>query len=244
MTTTNFQGDKASQMFRGKGQSSAAQLFYAESADLFADAIKKNLKPGKYSLVDLGGHKGEFLGEVLAKLSEYDFDSLVIDVVDGVDAGLKAKKIKGDIRNTGLTDKSVDIVIMRYVLSWNLFEDQKSVLEEISRICRGICVIQHQGANNENPKLLQTASAKIFSGSIIPRLKRDKGFFTESGQVEKWLNELGIDYEKIQERTVETLSETFIEKFALTSEEARNLKETLSGCDYINQSAFVLNFSK
>ena len=234
------QGSNASPMFRGKGKSRAAELFYNESADFFADIIRNNIKPGTYSLADLGGHKGEFLAELLTKLPEYNFESTVIYREAGLESGV-GKKVVGDIRSTPFSDKSIDVVILRYVLAWNLLADQLLVLKEISRICRGICIIQHQGADSSDPKPLQEASAKIFGG-IVPRLKRDNGYFTESKQVERWLEEIGVIYEKIQERKIETLSETFIEKFNLSVEEADIIKNALCGCDYIMQSTYILRF--
>ena len=131
---------------------------------------------------------------------------------------------------------------MRYVLAWNSLEDQRNILKEIARICNGIAIIQHQGADSADPSPLQKASTQIFSGEI-PVLKRSHGYFTESKQIEKWMDELGLSYEKIQEKKVETLSETFIEKFKLEENDSVLLKQTLSGCDYINQSTYVVKFN-
>jgi SAM-dependent methyltransferase len=190
----------------------------------------------------MGGHKGEFLKELLDELPEYHFDPIIIDVVEGIDPDLKAKKIIGDIKSTNFPDKSFDLIIVRYVLAWNRMENQKPILKEISRLCRGICIIQHQGADSADPLPLQNASAKIFSGEVIPRMKRDEGFFTESRLIEQWMKELEINYSKIMERRIETLSETFIEKFGLDQSESELIIKTFANCDYINQSTFLLDF--
>ena len=243
MGKINYQGDKASEVFSGNGRGNAVKLFYAESADLFAYVIKENIKPGNYTLADLGGHKGEFLSQIINKLPDYSFDSVVVDVTeDNVGSQTQFRKIQRDIRNTGFLDKSIDFVIMRYVLAWNAFVDQKSILEEISRICRCICIIQHQGADSLDPKPLQTAAEKIFNGEVISKLKRDNGFFTESRIIEKWMGEIGINYTKIQERRIETLSELFIEKFDLSDEESQKVRNALASCDYMMQSCYVLDF--
>lgn len=239
-----YQGSNASEIFRGNGQSAASKLFYNESAKTFAKIIRDNLEVGNYTLLDMGGHKGEFLKEMLNEVSEYKFSSTVIDIVDGIDLNLNATKIVGDIGNTNFPDKSFDLIIIRYVLAWNRLENQKLILKEISRLCKGICIIQHQGADSDNPSSLQEASAKIFLGEVISRMKRDEGFFTESKTLESWMKELHINYAKISERKIETLSETFIEKFNLSQTESELLIKALDGCDYINQSTFLLDFRK
>ncbi|MEI8328356.1 MAG: hypothetical protein WCG02_04470 [Candidatus Taylorbacteria bacterium] len=51
-----------------------------------------------------------------------------------------------------------------------------------------------------------------------------------------------MPYRKIQERKVETLSETFVEKFELNDHEAGIVRDVLKGCDYIMQTTWVLDF--
>ncbi|MEI8328359.1 MAG: methyltransferase domain-containing protein [Candidatus Taylorbacteria bacterium] len=235
------QGTNAENIFHGKGESQASKLFYTESTPFISEIIKNNLEPGRYTLVDLGGHKGELLRELLLRLPDYNFEASIIDEEEGLDADLNVKKIVADITNTPLVDKSVDVAVMRYVLPWNAFEKQKLIFKEIARICKGICIIQHQGANSNNPRPLQDASKRLFSG-IVPKLKRDNGFFTESSQIELWMDELNIHHEKLQERKIETLSEMFIEKFNLSSDDTALTRETLKGCDYIMQTTWILRF--
>jgi len=237
----NFQGINAEKIFHGQAKSPASQLFYAESAPLFSKIIRENLKPGTYSLVDLGGHRGEFLSELSKDLPEFNFESTVVDKVDGLDPNFSAKKITANIINIPLSDKSADIVILRYVLPWDSFDNQKLILNEAKRLCKQLCIIQHQGADSVDPGPMQQAALRLFGGNP-PRLKRDNGFFTESKQVEKWMDELHMPYKKIQERKVETLSETFVEKFELNDQEADMVREVLRGCDYIMQTTWVLDF--
>jgi hypothetical protein len=237
----NFQGNNAEKIFHGHAKSLASQLFYSESAPLFSKIIKETLKQGTYSLVDLGGHKGEFLCELSKSLPDYNFESIVVDKIDGLDPDVNARKIMADIIDVPLPDKSADIVILRYVLPWDSFENQKLILNEAKRLCRKLCIIQHQGADSADPIPMQQAALKLFAGNPS-KLKRENGFFTESKQVEKWMDELHITYKKFQERRVETLSETFVEKFGLDDEEASIVRDVLRGCDYIMQTTWVLDF--
>ena len=216
-------------------------MFYGESADLFSSEIKRYLKPGNYFLADLGGHKGELLADILQKLPEYNFDSTIIDINEGIEEKLSAKKIIADITKIPFHDKSIDIVVVRYVLAWNSLEKQKEILKEISRITKGIAIIQHQGSSDENPQGLQNASDKLFDGEI-PILKRVGYLFTEPSRIESWMQELGIRYERIQQRKIDGLSELFIEKFSLSDIEAQKTRDILAGNDYILQTTWVLKF--
>lgn len=237
----NDQGINSIDVFHGKGKSTVTKEFYADSAPLFANLIRKNLNAGKYSLVDLGGHKGELLGDVLSLLPEYEFDSFVIDRVPGLEEKTKATKIVRDITNTGFSDKSIDIAIMRYVLPWDAYDRQKLILKEAQRITKDFIIIQHQGAPSDNPKPLQNALIKLFGGSV-PTLKREYGFFTESSQVEKWMSELGLKYKKIEEKYLQKLSDLFIEKFKLNSKESEATRQILGGCDGITVTTWLIRF--
>ncbi len=239
----NDQGANSIQAFHGKGKANAIKLFYGDSASLFAKLIRNNLKAGKYTLVDLGGHRGEVLGDMLPLLPEYEFKAVIIDKVRGIDEGVKARKIVGDIIGNEMPDKSADIVLMRYVLPWDSYENQKLILKEVQRICKGFAIIQHQGAQSDNPKPLQDASLKLWSGAV-PVLKRDFGFFTEAKQVERWMTELGINFEKLDQKYIGTLSEMFIEKFNLNETDAQATKDILSGCDGIEITTWLLRFNK
>ncbi|MFA6601666.1 MAG: class I SAM-dependent methyltransferase [Candidatus Paceibacterota bacterium] len=235
----NEQGANSIDVFHGRSQSYVIQAFYKDSVPLYAGLIRKNLKPGRYSVADFGGHKGELLSEFISALPEYQFEPIILDKVEGLETSLNFKKIVGDIIGNSLPNKSVDIVIMRYVLPWDAYENQKLILNEVKRVCKNLAIIQHQGAPSDNPKPLQEAT-KVLWGGTIPTLKRDHGFFTESSQVEKWMVELGMNFEKVEEKYIETLSEMFIEKFKLNESEADQTKKILNGCDGITITTWVV----
>ena len=238
----NEQGVNAQKLFYGQMEGQAVELFYSESAELFANTISKIMAPGSYSLIDLGGHKGELFSEVKEKLPDYHFKAIIADKVDGIDPNLGAEKIVTDVTHTPFENKSADIVIVRYVLAWNTPENQKEILKEISRITKGIAIIQHQGADSDNPALLSEAQSKLFSGDI-PELKRDLNYsWTDPRTLETWMNELGIKYSTIQDRRIDGLSDLFIEKYGLTDQKADSVKEMLHNYDYVMQTTWVLDF--
>lgn len=157
------QGVNAENIFHGEATSEVARLVYKESTPLFSKAISQNLEPGEYILADLGSHKGEFLQDLKANLTQYKFKTIAVDVnKDNLESNDADHKIISNIAEIDLADKSVDITIVRYALAWNSIEDQKKILREIERITRHIAVIQHQGANSEQPLGLQKASKELF----------------------------------------------------------------------------------
>ncbi len=236
------QGPNAETIFHGEAASEAAYLIYKESPALFSELIRNNVEPGTYSLTDLGSHKGEFLQDLVGLLPEYSFKTVAVDInQSSLESNNADYRVASNLSRLALADKSTDITIARYALAWNSIEDQKTILSEIKRVTRRIAIIQHQGANSTSPQGLQTASKKLFSGTI-PELKRADFFFSTIEDIEGFMKDLEISFERIQNRDVAGLSNIFIEKYHLSEEEAVKVREILQGNDYINQSAWILKF--
>lgn len=239
------QGDNSLKMFRGESISSAAFSIYSESAPLFAGVITKYMQTiggGEHFIADLGSHKGAFLQDLLSRFPQYKFHSIAIDVNgDDLSENPAEIKINSDLTNINLPDKSVDIVVCRYVLAWNDLESQNKIISEIKRVGRGIGIIQHQGAESENPGPLQNASKDLFSG-VVSKLKRENFFFSTPDQIENLLLSQGVEFECIQDRKVPGLSELLIEKYELSGEDAENVKRILRDSDYVNQTTWILKF--
>lgn len=237
------QGPNAPKIFHGETVSEAAFQMYAESANLFADIIKKSIPVGdECSMVDLGSHKGIFLKDLLGELPEYRFHTIAVDI-NGEDLADNPadEKINSDLSHVNIPDKSVDIVVCRYVLAWNSLEVQKEIISEMKRIGSGLGIIQHQGAESENPVPLQNAAQNLFSG-VVPKLKREDFFFSTPNQVEEILAGQEIQFERIQNRVVFGLSDLLIEKYGLSEQDAEVVKNILKDTDYVNQTTWVLKF--
>lgn len=86
------------------------------------------------------------------------------------------KKNTADLTKIPLEDNGVDIGMARYVLVWNDSEKQQAILKEISRIIKNFAIIQHAGADNENPDDWRKNTNELLSG-IIPKIKRSGHFF-------------------------------------------------------------------
>jgi ubiquinone/menaquinone biosynthesis C-methylase UbiE len=183
---------------------------------------------------------GDFLKDLIALLPEYTFKTIAIDVnADDLEKNKADQKIVSNLTKIEVPDRSVDIVICRYTLAWNNLETQREILREIKRISKGLVVIQHQGANSLNPEVLQKASKELFSG-VIPQLKRDAFFFSTAEQLEVFMKELEITFERIQDKTVNGLSGLFIDKYGLSDTEADEVKRILKDSDYLTLSSWVL----
>ena len=242
MLNIKEQGVNAETVFHGEALSEAGRLIYKESAPIFAQAIRSNLKAGEYVLADLGSSKGEFLEDFLSLLPEYTFNTIAVDVnVRDLEVNIAHEKVLSNISQLALANKSIDVTLARYALAWNDLETQKEILKEIKRTTKHLAIIQHQGANSVHAEGLQARSRQLFGG-IVPQLQRDKFFFSTPEQLEHFMKELDISFERIQERDVPGLSNLFIEKYNLSEVDAHNTQAILSGADYVTQAAWILKF--
>ena len=240
------QGINQEAVFKGEGKSNAIYLAYGESVVLFSRAVRSNLKSNgkEYVLADLGSAKGSFLKKLLDVLPEYVFKTIAIDVnIDDIKHNTAEQKIISDLSIIDMPDKSIDVTIMRYALAWNTLDKQHKILSEIKRITRDIAIIQHQGSDENYPKKLQNAAEILFSG-VVPQLERINFFFSTSKQVEQIMSNLGINFERIQNRKIEGLSDIFIEKYKLQKDEADKVYKILKDTNSIVQSAWILKLKQ
>ncbi|HLD38358.1 hypothetical protein A2996_02190 [Candidatus Campbellbacteria bacterium RIFCSPLOWO2_01_FULL_34_15] len=237
-----IQGAFSEKLFHGFSTNKTIKLIYGESSKLFSDIIKNEFKKGKYTLLDIGSHKGELLRDLMLNLTEYDFNTTAIDL-DNLDLNknIADYKIISDAKQIPLENKKFDITISRYVLAWNSLEDQIKIISEIKRLTKGIAIIQHQGADKKNPDELQISSHKLFSG-IVELLERKDFYFSTEAEIEGILKKENIKYKIIQSRKINGLAELLIEKYSLQDNDAKKTKETLKNSDYIIQSTFILDF--
>lgn len=239
---SKIQGILAEKLFHGFSDNKTIKLVYGESAELFSEIIKEEYKKGEYSLLDVGSHKGEFLQDLLSELPEYNFNTTAVELNDfDLNQNIADNKILSDVKKIPLGDKNFDITVSRYVLAWNSLENQKKIISEIKRLTRGIAIIQHQGADKDNPEELQKSSGDLFSG-VISQLKREEFYFSTEQEIAGILKDEDIKYENIQSRKVEGLAELLIEKYSLSRGEAEKTMDILKNSNYIVQSTFVLDF--
>lgn len=236
------QGEKASEVFLSEIENETIKKVYGESAKFFADTIKNNLKPNKYTLVDVGAFKGELLSQILKFLPDYKFDTIGIDkneeIINNNDT--VKDKIISDLINIPLENDSVDVLISRYVLSWNNLEKQEIILKEFLRITNKIAIIQHAGSDNADPESWREKYDELFLGKDIPKLKREEMFFSSRDEIEEIMKRNKFNFERLSEIKIDNFSEVFIEKYNLQKEEKEKIKEILKEKDYMVQANWII----
>ncbi len=237
-------GDASAKIFKGKSISAPIIEIYGESAGLFSNIIKSRLPDtGKtYTLLDIGSSRGELLSDILDLLPEYRFDITVTDTNPNAIAEncINGKKIVTDAESLPFEDKSIDLVIMRYVLQFNLFENQKRIIDEISRVVKGFAIIQHGGADDFNPEAWREVVGKIFIDDELPQIKRDGMFFSSSNEIENYMDSKNVKYERVLSKKIWGLSQAFIERYSLSGEQASYLRDKLGDKDFLVQTTWII----
>jgi ubiquinone/menaquinone biosynthesis C-methylase UbiE len=237
-------GDETSRVFAGQGVIETNKLHYGESAEFFAREIKKRLPPSSepYVLADIGAFKGELLGEILHLLPEYTFNTIGVDInTDALDQNTVASsKVVCDATNLSLKNKSVDVVIMRYVLQWNNPADQVKILKEVARVIRKFAIIECTGPDDLHAELWRKNIDNLLNGEKVSKMKRNNYYFASESEIQDWLSKLDITHEKLRSRVIPDLSGVYIERYSLDNQEAEMAKELLRGTDYSNQSDWIL----
>lgn len=229
--------------FKGKSECTAIKEVYGESAELFADIIKSKLPKGKYSLLDIGSSKGELLTEVLKLLSDYSFDITVTDINEkALSASIvSGKKLVADAEALPIPEHSIDVALMRYVLQFNKLEHQINIVNQISRVIKGFAIVQHAGSDNENPDDWRRRIDKVFKDEQLPQLKRDGMYWSSASELEAFMSEKGIKFERVEEKKIDCLSDVYTERYSLTEMQNARLKELIGDKNYILRTTWVIN---
>lgn len=235
------QGIRASEIFSGKVEAKPLKKVFGESAQFFSDIIRNKLTPGNYNLADFGTHKGELLENVCSSLPDFNFHTVGIDLEANLRENKAAQeKVAADLGKIPMEDKSVDIGFARYALHWNDIEKQEQILKEIARTVKDFAIIQHVGADAENPMKWRERVNDLLDGKEIPKLERHGHLFSSSQEVEKILIDNNIPFEKVSERCVPGLSEILSQRFSLNEKEKQLAEEMLKNNDYIMQITWII----
>ncbi len=240
------QGENTSEVFAGKYKFEATKELYGESAHTVAQVIQ-NLIPltqdvnSKYEFADLGSFKGELLNSVLAELPNYNFHTTAVDINETALRENNAdQKIIATLDRLPIKESSQDVVLARYILAWNNPEEQKDILKEISRITKGVAIVQHAGADSEVSDEWRTSLNNLLDGQAVPKLKREGHFFSSRNEIEKWLEDNNIKFKRLIERKVDNFSDVFTERFNLNEEEIKTMKGVLGDKNYIIQTTWLI----
>jgi len=237
------QGASASRIFRGAGESIASQELYGNSGQHITSQLQKLFETSQYAteknitLADLGSFKGELLSEISSRLKDqgYSIKTVAVDrISDVLESNPADIKVIGELDKIPAKSNSIDFAIMRYVLVWNPAEVQKSILKEAIRVTKGGAVIQHAGPKEADAEDWRAKFNFIFYEGNIPKLRRNSYcYFSSRDEIESWMTESGIKFSRLDEKVIPKLSESFVERFNLSSNDEKSLKEVLGDKDYI-----------
>lgn len=239
-------GDAASNVFAGalELKSDAIEKLYSESAEYFSNIIKNRLtdKEKIYKIADFGTYKGELLKNILELLPDYKFNTVGIDAIEKnlEENKVVDEKVASDLIKIPLKDKSVDLGIARYVLAWNSKEKQQQILREISRIVGNFAIVQHAGADNIYSDLWREKLDDVFDGQEVPELERRGHYFSSREEIEKWMAENDVKFQRINERKVDNFSEVFIKRYNLNDKKAEITRKLLGDKNYIIQTTWII----
>jgi ubiquinone/menaquinone biosynthesis C-methylase UbiE len=237
-------GSESSRAFLGVSSSQAMKEIYADSAPLFTSIIRSKFTntEKEYSLLDIGTHKGEFLSQIVDLLPKYNLGITATDTnSDSLMQHISAhKKVIADAEFLPFNDSCFDIVLMRYVLQFNPLENQARILSEVSRVTRGIAIVQHGGADDISPELWRAKVHPIFSDDKLLPIKRTATFWSSATELEDFMIKSGIRFEKILSKRINGLSQVYIEKYSLNNDQTIHIKEVLGDKDYIIQTTWII----
>lgn len=239
-------GGNTSKAFSGEGTSKAVLETYSETPKEFAGEIKKHLLPQQeYTLADIGSFRGELLAQLVGQLPEYRFRSVAVDInKEALAKNPSLHKIAADVGKLPFKDGEIDIEIVRAVLQWNSWEHQKNIIKEIARTVKRFALIQHAGSENQNPDEWRERMDKLLSGEEIPKLKRAEHFFSSGEEIEQFMRESSINFERTKEKVIEGISDLYTERYGLSVEENIKAKSILGGKDFFVQTNWTIFPSK
>lgn len=238
-------GENTSKVFSGETESQTNKEMYSETAGLFADEIRKRL-PSEggvpYTIADVGAFQGELLGDILARLPDHHIKTIEVDINSGAlqKSANEGGKVVAQAESLPFANTSIDAAIMRYVLQWNDAETQRKILIELARTVKEFALIEHAGADIVDTDEWRAALTTLFSTDELAKLKRSTYFFSSRDEVETWLQEAGITYERLQDRVVDNLAEVFIERYSLNEQEAQKTREILGDKNFIRQTDWII----
>lgn len=217
---------------------------YGNSELYYADIIKKELtkRDKPYTFLDIGSYDGGFFKKVINALPEYNIETVVTDINQKeLVKNFAGKKVVASAEKLPLADESVDVVTMRYVLHLNDKEKQEEILKEIYRVIKNYAIIEHAGADNEETDEWKKVIHGFYESKDIPEFKRTEFYFSSSDEIEALMDKNKIPFERIIEKKVNNLSDTFITRFNMREDSAKKTKERLADKDHITRTIWLIN---
>lgn len=241
-TPTQEMGINTSRVFSGESASKPSKEAYNETPITFSEEIKKRLSPNqKYILADIGSFKGELINKILELAPEYKFDTIAVDInEEALKHNNLDRKITANAGSLPFENNSVDVEVVRFLLQWNTWEKQKKIIKEIARTVKQFALIQHGGAENENPDEWRFKVDELLSGKEVAKLKRDDYFFSSRNELEKMMIGEGIKFERTQEKIIKDMATILSERYGLSPDEDKRARDILEDKNFFIQTNWII----
>jgi ubiquinone/menaquinone biosynthesis C-methylase UbiE len=233
-------GRATSKVFSGRTESETTRKMYAETPTFFAEKIRNLLDAREpYVFADVGAASGEMMTNLRKLLPEYSLKVIAVDIDAGsLDRNIADEKLVANAEE--LPFESVDVIVMRYVLQWNNLERQKKILNELTRSIRKFALVEHIGADSNDSDEWRKYIDELFRGKDVPQLKREDYFLSSSAEIEKWMSEQGIRFERLRERRIDDAANAFIERWKLDERDAVETRRILGEKNYLQQTDWII----
>jgi hypothetical protein len=234
-------GANTSEVFAGNVREKAVAEMYNESVPFFAGELRQRLEPDKeYVLADIGAYEGKLTESVVKALPDRKIKTIALDVNRPALTKNRADfKAMAEAQHLPLADKSVDVAMMRYVLQWNNPEKQKQMIKETARVIKDFALIEHIGSGDEDPAAWRVNMDKLLGGAV-PKLQRDEQFFSSAGEIEQWMTEAGIRFERVGQKRIDNVSEVFAARFPLDPAEVQQVRDILGDNNYEIRTRWII----
>ena len=125
-------------------------------------------------------------------------------------------------------------------MQWNNPEKQKEILGELARTIGKFALVEHGGAPSEQAEDYRTRWERIYSGNEVPKMKRTGHFFSSANEVEQWMKERGIRFERLKEKRIDQMSTTYEQRYNLSGEELQKVREIIGNDDFYILTDWVI----
>lgn len=240
--TPQEMGINTSKVFSGESELKPSREAYNETPVIFSEEIKKRLLPNKeYVLADIGSFKGELINKILELLPEYKFNTVAVDINEEAlkQNNLKTKLV-ANADDLPFGDKSIDVEVVRFLLQWNSWEKQREIIKEIARTVKEFALIQHGGADSEDPDNWRFKMDQLLSGDTILKLKRGEHFFSSREEIEIIMKEEGIKFERTQEKIIDDIATIYSERYGLNKDEDKKTRDILGDKNFFIQTNWII----
>ncbi len=113
-------------------------------------------------------------------------------------------------------------------------------MKELSRITKGIALREHVGLDIVETDEWRKRFDDLYDGQEVSKMKRMGYFFSSCDELESFMREFGIAFERLRDRVIKNGADIYIERYALNDEEIKKTRGILGDKNFFRQTDWVL----